>query len=439
MAGRILVLDDEESYARMVQDLLRKESFAVEMETRPSNALETLRQESFDLVVADYKMPVMDGSEFLMEARKVDPRLPVIMISGLMNTPELVKVANIGVTVVLEKPLDVENFLSQVRRFVQPDQAPEDHTDENLPPIQAPTGRKTPELKYLASGAGPLGGHVHRLHSAVDQGPHVLVAAPEGSEFGLMANEISLWRGCDGSRPYWFSAEQLLQPSTEAILRRLNERPDLGSVVVVTDLEDLDSGQQRDLFDRIQGNAGGLFDGLTLAYEIKNLYSFDGDDVDSEFRNWVINQAVRVPPLRERLGDLAAYTRRYVSRFARQSQRPEKRHLSPEAIRFMLGYSWPGNFRELVEVLRIAIGKGSADCVEADDLREAIAELHGKEEHSEDDVCLRALMQRAQQIFLTDQQEHDPAALAATLKDAGVSPTSDPASLDLLIPEVAGD
>lgn len=65
-------------------------------------------------------MPIMDGAVFLKKAREVFPELPVILVSGLMNTPELVKVANMGVTLVLEKPLDTRYFLEQVKRFVQP-------------------------------------------------------------------------------------------------------------------------------------------------------------------------------------------------------------------------------------------------------------------------------------------------------------------------------
>ena len=65
-------------------------------------------------------MPVMDGADFLKKARELYPNLPFILVSGLMNTPELVKVANMSVTLVMEKPLDTAAFLRHVARFSEP-------------------------------------------------------------------------------------------------------------------------------------------------------------------------------------------------------------------------------------------------------------------------------------------------------------------------------
>lgn len=120
MAGRILVLDDEENYAEMLRDLLQEHNYRVDMATRPERAIDQLEDIPYDLVISDYKMPVMDGADFLQRARELYPNLPVILVSGLMNTPELVKVANMGVTLVMEKPLDTDKFLGEVAKFSTP-------------------------------------------------------------------------------------------------------------------------------------------------------------------------------------------------------------------------------------------------------------------------------------------------------------------------------
>ncbi|HAQ57674.1 MAG TPA: hypothetical protein DCR32_01440, partial [Opitutae bacterium] len=73
MAGRILVLDDEENYAEMLHDLLRENNYRVDMATRPERAIDQLKEIPYDLVISDYKMPVMDGAEFLREARELYP------------------------------------------------------------------------------------------------------------------------------------------------------------------------------------------------------------------------------------------------------------------------------------------------------------------------------------------------------------------------------
>ena len=81
MAGKILVLDDEQNYAEMLRDLLVQEGFCTDMVTRPVDALKKLDTEEYDLVVADYKMPVMDGADFMERARARLPSLPIIMVS----------------------------------------------------------------------------------------------------------------------------------------------------------------------------------------------------------------------------------------------------------------------------------------------------------------------------------------------------------------------
>ena len=93
MAQRILVLDDEENYADMLRALLEQHSFLVDSVTDPARALERLHGTGYELVISDYKMPGMDGADFLSRAREMNPDLPVILVSGLMNTPDLVKVA----------------------------------------------------------------------------------------------------------------------------------------------------------------------------------------------------------------------------------------------------------------------------------------------------------------------------------------------------------
>lgn len=76
MPGRILVLDDEENYAEMLQHLLQAHGYQVDMSTRPELAIERLQEIPYDLVISDYKMPILDGSDFLRKARELYPNLP---------------------------------------------------------------------------------------------------------------------------------------------------------------------------------------------------------------------------------------------------------------------------------------------------------------------------------------------------------------------------
>lgn len=114
IVSQILVLDDEENYALMLCALLTEYGFAVDVATSSNDACQMIRDKQYALIVSDYRMPLMDGAAFLKKVRMIHPRLPVFLVSGAMDTAELVKVANLGATRVYEKPLDTEMFLGQV-------------------------------------------------------------------------------------------------------------------------------------------------------------------------------------------------------------------------------------------------------------------------------------------------------------------------------------
>ena len=201
MAGRILVVDDEERFAAMVSDLLNGVGYAAEMQTDPQMALERLSGEHFDLVIADYKMPVMDGAELLTEIHNKFPGMPVIIISGLMNMPELIKVANIGVTLVLEKPFDTQEFLDQVARFVDTDTSIDEVPD--TPQLEVLESSESeveqswtfPETKSGMSCASLEAKQMFQtFHECWEDYCHFFVKMKDDLERNLLLKELSRWK-----------------------------------------------------------------------------------------------------------------------------------------------------------------------------------------------------------------------------------------------------
>lgn len=115
----ILLLDDDPRYAGQLKSMLEAEGLLGEVSTVPEEALSRVKKDPVRLVVADFEMPGMDGAEFLQRARALRADLPVILVSGKMGTPEMVRVANIGVTFVMEKPVARDVFIAQVKRFLR--------------------------------------------------------------------------------------------------------------------------------------------------------------------------------------------------------------------------------------------------------------------------------------------------------------------------------
>jgi DNA-binding response OmpR family regulator len=357
MAGKILVLDDEEYYAEMLRDLLQQEGFNAEMVTRPMDALKALDSEEYSLVVADYKMPVMDGADFMERARARLPNLPIIMVSGLMNTPELVKVANMDVTLVLEKPLDIKLFISQVRRFVRP---MSDEERQNTPtPIPPKTGEPVvfnyPELAHLSAATEASRRFAQQLWEASRQDRYLFVGASPGAELELVTCELSDWYGFAKLPIHQFSISQIESLEVLQTIRELPGQGQVSKLVAVTDFGEGTRNQIELLRKLMAADPKFLPGGREVCWVLYldiTRYPQLLPETSPEIFALVKKHLVVLPPLRERLADLAAYLKLHIDLFAAREEEAARAQLTPEAVSALLDYPWPGNYAEVVDVAR---------------------------------------------------------------------------------------
>lgn len=347
MAGRILVLDDEENYAEMLQDLLRENNYRVDMATRPERAIGLLEEIPYDLVISDYKMPVMDGADFLKKARELYPDLPFILVSGLMNTPELVKVANMSVTLVMEKPLDTEAFLQHVARFSKPmteqekgGYALELENDGALIGQVVPSYPEEPRFFSAVSPQSML--FLKKAWSLANSSRELFMIESKGGDAELAARDISVWRGNSDLRVGSFD---LPASNEEAIplLRGILSGMDHSNTVCIHLLDVAQVPQARAL--TVQAAAE-----LVEASQALFIYLIESDNGPT-LLNEIGEQGVVLPPLSVRPADVAAY----VCRFAKiVSERLGKRNcseLSPEAAYLILAYQWPRGYKQIQDVM----------------------------------------------------------------------------------------
>ncbi|MBI5018541.1 MAG: UDP-3-O-[3-hydroxymyristoyl] N-acetylglucosamine deacetylase [Deltaproteobacteria bacterium] len=144
--GPILIVDDEEAIRKSLHDVLCDEGYSPVLATDGSDALEKVQSLDPSLVLLDIWMPGMDGIETLQRIKELQPRTPVIMISGHATIATAIKATKIGASDFIEKPLDLDLTLHAIRRALNPHVAPpvaggEDDTGalERQPPIGVPT------------------------------------------------------------------------------------------------------------------------------------------------------------------------------------------------------------------------------------------------------------------------------------------------------------
>jgi excisionase family DNA binding protein len=113
---RVLVVDDEESIRELLTKTLALAEYAVEAVGAARMALDLLRRENWDLLIADLRMPEMDGLSLIKEARRLHPALPVIIITGYSSEASAIQAVNLGVVGYLVKPFRIPHVLSAVAK-----------------------------------------------------------------------------------------------------------------------------------------------------------------------------------------------------------------------------------------------------------------------------------------------------------------------------------
>jgi CheY-like chemotaxis protein len=433
MAGRILVLDDEENYAEMLQDLLRENNYRVDMATRPERAITQLEEIPYDLVISDYKMPVMDGADFLKKARELYPNLPFILVSGLMNTPELVKVANMSVTLVMEKPLDTGAFLGHVARFSQPmtEEEKEQLAQEGPSAADAAAALSYPEEPRYFSASNFLGNRfLQSAWALAREGRELFIHEPMGGDAELALKDFSRWRG-NGDMP----VEILQLPGTNdeivgqvrRVLADFEKSRLLGVRLASVD----EISRARKLTEQVQREVEGT-ETLLLVYIVTAAESV------KEFDQATGGCGAILPHMCLRPSDLAVYARRAARIAAERAGRSQCAEFTPEAAYALLAYEWPRNYKQIQEVLHAVVAASADEAITVEALSEALGETV---EPVVPENRITALMKAEQGRYLRSQLEKEDLAAAELAKklelDASVQTKDDLQNMPLLRSELA--
>lgn len=357
MAGRILVLDDEENYAEMLQDLLRENGYRVDMATRPERALAQLEEIPYDLVISDYKMPVMDGADLLKKSRELYPGLPFILVSGLLNTPELVKVANMSVTLVMEKPLDTQAFLDQVARFSAPlsDEEREQLAREGQVGSGPAAASKLPNEPRFYSAHNPLASRfLQTVWTIAEKKNELYILEPRGGDAELVLKDVSGWLGND-DRPM---AEFALPDTTKGGLSQVGEAladGDTSGVIIFRLDSPAQITQAREISRAFEHETETIDSRTLLAFIISG-----GPESAADFEKLAGRQGAIAPEMRMRPSDVAAYARRFARIATDRAEQKLSAEFTTEAGLALLTYDWPENYRQIREVVQGAV-QGSGD------------------------------------------------------------------------------
>ena len=364
---KILVLDDERSLCELLKVVFQKEGYEVLTTPSAKKAIEIAQGDDIDVVVSDIKLPEMNGLEVLKRLRKIKPELPVLMITAYGTIKEAVEALKMGAYDYIIKPFDVEELKVIVAKALETKRL----QDENV--------RLRKELKDKYSLESMIGKSkkMQEIYSLIEKiaptETTVLIQGESGTGKEMAARAIhylSLRRekpfvtiNC-GALPEGLLESELFGHVKGAFTDAVTDKKgmfevadkgtlfldEVGEMSPITQVKLLRALQERKI-RRVGGTEEIPIDVRIISatnQDLKKKIKEGSFREDLYYRLNVLS--LEMPPLRERKEDIPLLVNHFLQKYCQKLGRGMKR-VAPEVYNIFESYPWPGNIRELENVI----------------------------------------------------------------------------------------
>ena len=380
----ILIIDDEEAQRESIAGFLAKKGYLVHTASAGKDGIDAFSAAPFDLVLTDYRMPDVSGKDVLTQVRKMDPDIPVVVVTAFGSIESAVELMKIGAFDYLQKPIDLDELILLIKRAEERghllsenrllrEQLSERYSFDGIisnsgemENVLNTAGRVAKSrASVLLRGESGTGKELiaRAIHFASDRKdrPFVVVncaALPESLfETELFGHEKGAFTGAERLRIGKFE-------QADGGTLFIDEVGDIPLMIQVKLLRALQFGQ----IERIGGEKTLDLDVRIIAAtnrDLEHLISSSEFREDLYYRLNVVT--VSIPPLRQRRSDIAPLVHELIRKYATQN-RKLKEGISSEAMQILQRYDFPGNVRELENIIQRAVVLGRDSIVTTQDL-----------------------------------------------------------------------
>ncbi len=382
--GTVLVVDDDRAHRTMLKTLLSGWGYVIFEADDGDTAIEKVREQGFDLILMDVRMMRMSGIEALHEIKAINPAIPVIIMTAFSSVESAVQALKKGAYDYLTKPLDFDELQIIIERTMEHRHLREENRllRENLGvrfDRQNIIGRSDAMERLMEtvaqvapsdatvlltgeSGTGKelIAGAIH-FNSLRKEKPFVkincaaitetlleseLFGHEKGSFTGAERRKEGKFRQADGGSIFLDEVSEMSLAMQVKLLRVLQEREIVrvgGEEVIKIDVRVI-AATNRNLVEEIE--KGNFREDLFYRMNVVSL---------------------NMPSLRERREDIPLLTQHFLTLFAEKNNKDIK-GLTPQAMDGLLKYEWPGNIRELMNVIERAVVLSRAEYLDEDDV-----------------------------------------------------------------------
>jgi two-component system response regulator PilR (NtrC family) len=414
--GKILIVEDEKSMRDVLSILLEDEAYHVTTASDGIEGIELLRDNIFDLVITDIKMPKADGFEVLKYVKEVSPNTLVVMITAFGTTESAVDAMKKGAYDYVHKPFKIDEIRMIVKNAFEKKRLREElsllrekfQTSFRLENIIG----KSPNMQDLfrliprvadsnssvlitgESGTGKelVASALHNLSPRKNKNFVTINCAtfPEGlletemfghmrgSFTGAVQSKAGLFEIADGGSFFLDEIGEMPLPLQSKLLRVL----------------------ENGTFRRVGGTSDITVDVRVISATNKNIKESVSTGTFREDLYYRLNVVpISIPPLRERKDDIPLLLDHFLSKYSKNPKR-----ISPDALHFLMKYRWKGNVRELENIVERVALLCDRDVITPDDLPDEIirsaADPRALPEIEDSGIDLEAVIEKIEKEYL---------------------------------------
>ncbi len=399
---KILVVDDKPDTCWVISEILKTNGYTVRVANDGESALKEFFQYSPDLVLLDMKLPDADGLSLLEKMKGFKKLLSVIMISAYSDVKKAVRAIKLGAFDYVTKPFNNEELILLVKEALRKDLGGDglprlDRVKGSSPPMRrvfeqvdmiAPTNMTVVLEGESGVGKEVVARMIH-LKSRRKEGPFIAIdcgSMPETlAESELFGYEKGAFTGANERKEGLFE----LAAGGTFFLDEITNIPDSVQAKFLRVIE-----------ERRCRRLGGKKDiAIDVRIIVASNSGFNELVRSGRFRSdlfFRLNEfAIKVPPLRERTEDIRPLAELFIEE-ANAELGKNVKGLSEEALEVLKGYDWPGNVREMRNLIRKAVLCASSDCISSPDLPEGLVrEAISRDRGSSGPGSLRELTKEA--------------------------------------------
>jgi DNA-binding NtrC family response regulator len=415
MVIQVLLADDDRIFLTLLAKRLAEEDWNIATAETAAATVEKVRKHKPDILLLDVFLPDRSGVDVVTEIKALAPDLPVIMVSTSGDTRNVVAAIKNGASDYVKKPVDEALLISKIQQ--QLDIA-------NLKKTQSEF-RESSELRRLIGDSAAMKKLIREISKVANSDATVLLSGETGTGKGLMAEVIHALSGRRNQRfiaincaaiPATLLESELFGHEKGAFTGAVREKKGIfelanGGTIFLDEIGELATELQVKLlrvlqgqeFERVGGTKSIKVDVRVIAATNRNLEEAIANGHFREDLFYRLNVLpMTAPPLRERKEDIPILLRHFIRQFSEKAGKNFDK-LSPDIEEYLSAYPWPGNIRELQNVVERAVVFGKEPRFTAADFNIALPRQPGAAPQSSGpvsslkDLELQLLMQALRQ------------------------------------------